>query len=199
MLDQVGCMYQPYVMGAMAGQDIAIRNSDPFMHNVHAMPKVSGNEGFNLAQVVKGQTNKKKFNNQEVLLRVQCDVHPWMFAYIGVTDNPYYAVTDKDGKFTIKDLPPGKYTLEAVHPKAGKKSQQITVGRQRESRLISPCLFPLRNKNSSAKEFPRRRGGFLRYGGVFVHIRRSVRDNTFHQQSYGCTVSRWRQRWRRCF
>ncbi|HUR47554.1 MAG TPA: carboxypeptidase regulatory-like domain-containing protein [Candidatus Saccharimonadales bacterium] len=127
VLDQVGCMYQPYVMGAMAGQDIAIRNSDPFMHNVHAMPKVSGNEGFNLAQVVKGQTNKKKFNNQEVLLRVQCDVHPWMFAYIGVTDNPYYAVTDKDGKFTIKDLPPGKYTLEAVHPKAGKKSQQITV------------------------------------------------------------------------
>src|SRR4051812_29035476 len=127
LLDQAGCLYQPYVLGAMTGQEITIRNSDTFMHNVHAMPRVSGNEAFNLAQFVKNQTNKKKFDKQEVLLRMQCDVHPWMFAFIGVTDTPYFAVTDKDGKFTIKDLPPGKYTLEAVHPKAGKKSQEITV------------------------------------------------------------------------
>src|ERR1041384_2920530 len=127
VLDQEGCLYQPYVMGLVAGQDLKIRNSDTFMHNVHAMPKVPGNEGFNFAQVAKGQTNTKKFEKPEVLLRMQCDVHQWMFAYIGVVDNPYFAVTDKDGNFTIKDLPAGKYTIEAIHPKAGKKSQEVTV------------------------------------------------------------------------
>jgi hypothetical protein len=128
LLDQAGCQYEPYVLGVLAGQNFLIRNSDPFMHNVHAMPRVTGNEGFNLAQVGQKQINKRKFERPEVLVRIQCDVHPWMFAYIGVVDNPYFGVTDKDGKFTIRDLPPGIYTVEAVHPKAGRQSQQITVG-----------------------------------------------------------------------
>ncbi|HUR45759.1 MAG TPA: carboxypeptidase regulatory-like domain-containing protein [Candidatus Saccharimonadales bacterium] len=134
-LDQSGCLYQPYVIGAMTGQRIAFINSDPFMHNVHALPKVPGNQPFNIAQVSKGQTNTKKFEHAEVLVRVQCDVHPWMFAYIGVVDHPYFAVTDKDGKFTIKNLPPGKYIVEAVHPKAGRSSQEITVGDGQNSTL----------------------------------------------------------------
>ncbi len=127
VLDQQKCMYEPYVLGAMVGQDITIRNSDELMHNVHAIPTVSGNEAFNFAQFKKDQTNTKKFAKPEVLVKFQCDVHGWMFAYIGVCENPYFAVTDKDGNFSIKNLPPGKYTIEAVHPKAGRKSQEITV------------------------------------------------------------------------
>ena len=141
-LDQTGCLYQPYVIGAMTGQKIAFINSDPFMHNVHALPKVPGNQPFNLAQVTKGQINTKKFDQAEVLVRIQCDVHPWMFAYVGVVDNPYFAVTDKDGKFTINNLPPGKYIVEAVHPKAGRSSQEITVDYGQNSNLNFALSVP---------------------------------------------------------
>lgn len=130
VLDQVGCIYEPYVMGAVTGQKIKIKNSDPFLHNIHATPKpTSGNKEFNFAQPVKGQVTEKSFDNPEVLVRVKCDVHNWMFAYVGVVDHPYFAVTDKDGNFTIKNVPPGKYTVEAVHLKAAPtgKTQEVQV------------------------------------------------------------------------
>jgi plastocyanin len=125
VLDQKGCLYEPYVLGVQAGQEFTIKNSDSFMHNIHALPQA--NDGFNFAQPLANMKTKKKFDKPEVLVKFQCDVHPWMFAYVGVVDNPYFAVTDKDGKFTIKNLPPGTYTIEAVHPKAGRKSQEIKV------------------------------------------------------------------------
>jgi hypothetical protein len=131
LLDQVNCIYEPYVMGVVTGQKINIKNSDPFMHNVHATPKPGGNAEFNFAQPVKGQVNPKTFEKPEVLVRIKCDVHNWMFAYVGVVDHPYFAVTDKDGNFTIKNVPPGKYTVEAIHLKAapaGKgKTQEVQV------------------------------------------------------------------------
>jgi len=117
MLDQVGCMYEPYVMGVVANQKFKIRNSDPEMHNVHATPKNNAKEEFNFGQVVKGQVNEKSFSTPEVLVRMKCDVHAWMFAYVGVCDHPYFAVTDKDGNFKISGLPDGKYTIEAFHQK----------------------------------------------------------------------------------
>jgi hypothetical protein len=126
VLDQVNCQYEPYVMGVVAGQKLAIKNSDPLMHNVHATPKI--NPEFNFAQVTKGQVNEKAFDKPEVLVRMMCNVHPWMFAYIGVLDHPYFSVTDKDGSFKISNLPAGKYTVEALHLKAGAKTQEITVG-----------------------------------------------------------------------
>lgn len=125
VLDQNGCMYHPYVFGAVVGQKIIIRNSDPLLHNVHGTPKV--NKEFNFAQPVKGQENAVTFDKPEVFVRIKCDVHSWMFTYAGVCEHPYFAVTDKDGNFTIKNLPPGKYTLEAIHLKAGAKTQPITV------------------------------------------------------------------------
>jgi plastocyanin len=105
MIDQVGCMYEPYVIGAVAGQDVAFKNSDSVLHNVHATPKI--NKEFNFAEPLKGQVISKKFEQPEVMVRVKCDVHPWMFSYVGVTDHPYFAVTDKDGNFTIKNVPAG--------------------------------------------------------------------------------------------
>ena len=125
LLDQVGCFYEPYVMGVMVDQKIRIRNSDPVLHNVHATP--TSNTEFNFAQPVQGQVNEKSFSKPEVLVRMKCDVHPWMFAYVGVVSHPYFAVTDAEGRFEINDVPDGDYLLEAVHPKAGRRTVPIKV------------------------------------------------------------------------
>ncbi len=131
-LDQKGCNYHPYVMGMMVGQTLKIKNSDPLLHNVHALPTVDGNMEFNLAQPTQGQVDEKTFAKKEILVKIKCDVHYWMFTYVGVMDNPYYAVTDADGNFKISNLPPGDYTLTAYHLKTAKNtlgvSQDIKVG-----------------------------------------------------------------------
>lgn len=132
VIDQVGCEYAPYVAGAQAGQVVRVLNSDPLLHNVHPTPTVAGNKEMNRAQLPKGPALDHTFPNQEVFVRFKCDVHPWMFAYVGVVDHPYFAVTGADGSFTIKNVPPGKYTVEAVHRKShptGKGvSKEVNVG-----------------------------------------------------------------------
>ena len=125
VLDQIKCEYSPYVMGVQTGQKFKILNSDPTLHNVHAMPKI--NKEFNVGQPVKGMVTERSFDKPEVFVRFKCDVHPWMFAYMGVLDHPYFAVTDKDGNFKITGVPAGKYVLEAIHLKAGSKTQDITL------------------------------------------------------------------------
>jgi plastocyanin len=115
VLDQKGCEYVPYVLGVRAGQTVAIRNSDPTLHNVHATPKL--NKEFNFAQPVQGMVTEKVFDKPEVPVRFKCDVHGWMFAYVGVFDHPFFAVTDSKGNFKISGVPNGKYTLVAYHRK----------------------------------------------------------------------------------
>jgi len=127
LIDQVNCLYEPYVIGASVGQTVQIRNSDPLMHNVNFAASKSGNDVFNFAQATKGQVNEKAFKKAEIFVKLQCNVHPWMFGYIGVAESPYWAVTDKDGKFSIKGLPDGKYTLAFAHLKAGEVTQTIEV------------------------------------------------------------------------
>jgi plastocyanin len=135
-INQTGCMYYPYVSGAMLGQTVGFKNSDTFLHNVHAMPKVEGNSEFNVAEVSQGDVNDAKFKENitkpEVLVKIECDVHPWMFCYVGVRPDPFFAVTDKDGQFKISNVPPGKYTLTAYHLKTHGASpgvsQEVTVG-----------------------------------------------------------------------
>lgn len=124
-LDQHGCMYTPKVLGVMAGQPIEIINSDDTLHNVHALPKNSPQ--FNLGMPLKGMKIKKSFAKSEVMIKVKCDVHPWMASYIGVLDHPFYAVTGEDGSFEIKDLPAGTYVIEAWHEKFGVQTQNITI------------------------------------------------------------------------
>jgi hypothetical protein len=134
-LDQVGCNYNPYVFGVMVGQPVRIKNSDPLMHNIHALPKVDGNSEFNFAETSAGDANETKWLESikvpEVMVKMKCDVHQWMFAYAGVAANPFYAVTDADGNFKIPNVPAGSYTLTAYHLKAhGAKpgeTQEITV------------------------------------------------------------------------
>lgn len=127
VLDQVGCVYVPYVGGAQAGQTIEVRNSDPLLHNVHPTPAVAGNKEANKAHLPKAQPLLFRWNNPEVFLRFKCDVHPWMFSYIGLVNHPYFAVTDANGNFTIQNVPPGKYTVELYHRKSGKITKEIIV------------------------------------------------------------------------
>ncbi|MGV3757906.1 MAG: hypothetical protein ACO1QS_21195 [Verrucomicrobiota bacterium] len=127
VLDQVGCVYVPYVVGAQTGQKIEVRNSDPLLHNVHPTPAVAGNKEVNKAQLAKSPPLMFSWDKPEVFLRFKCDVHPWMFSYVGLVDHPFFAVTGKDGTFKLANLPDGKYTVEAYHRKGGKVTKDIEV------------------------------------------------------------------------
>jgi plastocyanin len=122
VLDQKGCEYTPYVFAVQTDQKITAKNSDPVMHNVHAVPAIAGNTEKNQAQAPGGPDLTFTFPKPETFLKFECNVHPWMFSYACVIDHPYFAVTDKDGKFTIKNVPDGKYTIQALHRKAAPAS-----------------------------------------------------------------------------
>src|SRR5689334_19471916 len=125
-IDQKECRYHPHVFGMRVGQPLQIINSDPTLHNIHAIPKA--NTEFNNGQPIQGMKMNHTFTAKEVMVPFKCDVHGWMNAYVGVLDHPFFAVTDDEGKFDIKGLPPGTYTIEAWHEKAGTVTQSVTVG-----------------------------------------------------------------------
>jgi plastocyanin len=127
-LDQKGCEYTPQIFAVQTGQKIVVKNSDPVLHNVHSVPSAtSGNSEQNTAQMPGSPDLTCTLAKPEMFMKFKCDVHPWMFAWVSVFDNPYFAVTDKEGHFKIANVPPGKYTLEAAHRKAGTTSQEIEV------------------------------------------------------------------------
>jgi len=124
-LSQTGCMYSPHVFGVRVGQTVEIRNGDPTAHNVHFVPK--RNPEFNKSQPKQGLVDALKFKRAEVGVYVKCDVHPWMSAYAGVFEHPFFAVSGKDGTFEITGLPPGKYVVATWHEKFGKETQEVTI------------------------------------------------------------------------
>ncbi len=130
VLDQVGCEFEPSVLGLMAGQKLKIRNSDPLRHNVHALPQERDNLAFNWMVDPRSMT-ENIFVTNEIPVRLRCDLHPWMIAYVCVTEHPFFAVTDRDGNYAITNVPPGDYVLAAYHPKAHGshtgETQPITV------------------------------------------------------------------------
>ena len=123
--NQLGCVYTPKVFGIQVGQPLEITNSDDTLHNVHSLAK--NNKQFNLGMPIKGMKIKKKFESPEVMIKIKCDVHPWMGASVGVLDHPFYSVTGDDGSFTIKDLPAGTYVVEAWHEKFGAQTADVTI------------------------------------------------------------------------
>ena len=124
-LDQKGCFYTPRVVGVRVGQPLELLNSDPTLHNVHALPMV--NQEFNHSLPKQNASISKTFTVPEVMVRFKCDVHSWMAAFVGVMAHPYFAVTKPNGEFSLPGLPPGTYTLEAWHEKLGTKTMQVTV------------------------------------------------------------------------
>jgi len=125
-IDQMNCRYHPHVFGMRVNQPLTIINSDPTLHNIHALPKA--NKEFNNGQPIQGMKMTHTFDTKEVMVPFKCDVHGWMNAYVGVLDHPYFAVTGKDGKFDLKTVPPGTYTIEAWHEKLGTMTQSVTLG-----------------------------------------------------------------------
>jgi plastocyanin len=125
VIDQSGCLYHPRVLGVLTGQPIEIRNSDAVLHNIKAVPKK--NRGFNISQPTQGMKSTRSFPTAEAAIPFECNVHGWMHAKVFVMDNPYFAVSDENGAFSIKGLPPGTYTLEAWHERFGTKTATVTV------------------------------------------------------------------------
>jgi plastocyanin len=125
VLEQKGCQYHPHVIGVMAGQTVDIKNADPTTHNIHPTPK--DNREWNESQPPSSPDIQKTFAREEVMLPVKCNQHPWMKMYVNVVKSPFFAVTDKSGKYEIKGLPPGDYTLAFVHEKLGEQDQKVTV------------------------------------------------------------------------
>jgi plastocyanin len=127
VLDQKGCLYTPTILAIQTGQKLIVKNSDPCPHNVHATPAVPGNPESNQVQAPGAADLTYTFAQPEMFLRFKCDVHPWMFTWVSVFDHPYFAVSGADGKFVIKNVPPGKYTVEAAHRKLGTQTQDVEV------------------------------------------------------------------------
>ena len=125
VLDQKGCQYHPHVLGVMTGQTVKINNDDPTTHNIHPTPK--DNREWNESQPPSAPALEKTFAREEIMLPVKCNQHPWMKMYVNVVKSPFFAVTDKSGKYEIKGLPPGDYTLAFVHEKLGEQDQKVTV------------------------------------------------------------------------
>jgi plastocyanin len=124
VIDQVGCVYTPHVSGVQVGQTVTFRNSDGLLHNIRAQPTV--NRPFNISQPTNMDT-PRTFQAREVMIPLECNVHNWMRAYIGVMDHPYFAVSSADGTFRIPNLPAGTYTVEVWHERYGTQTQQVSL------------------------------------------------------------------------
>lgn len=126
VLDQRNCFYEPRVFGIQAGQPLKILNSDRTFHNVHA--SAQKNASFNLAMSAVMKVRERSFDHPEVMIPIRCNVHPWMIAYAGVLDHPFYDVTDGQGTYSLGAVPAGEYLIEAWHERLGTLSQTIKLG-----------------------------------------------------------------------
>ena len=130
VIEQKGRTYRPHALTMQANQKIQIVNSDPTSHNIHPMPL--NNREWNKSQPFGQPPIEATFAREEIAIPVNCNEHPWMHAYIAVSKHPFFVVTGKDGRFDLKNLPPGEYTISAWHEKFGTVEQKITVGPKEE-------------------------------------------------------------------
>ncbi len=144
VLDQNGCMYVPHIVGIQVGQLLKILNSDGILHNIHCMPEE--NDEFNISMPKQLKEMVKEFEFEEVMMPVKCDVHPWMTAYIGVLEHPFYCVTGEKGTFQLNSLPPGEYVIEAWHEVFGTRTQTVKVGAGETKTIDFTFIPPSRSK-----------------------------------------------------
>jgi hypothetical protein len=124
-IDQNGCWFHPRVFGIQMGQVLKVVNSDPVTHNIHPMAQV--NREWNHSQGADDPPLARKFTKPEIMIAVKCNIHSWMHAFIGVLGHPYFAVSQDDGTFEIKNLPPGTYTIAVWTETLGTQERQLTV------------------------------------------------------------------------
>jgi hypothetical protein len=124
-IDQHGCIYSPRVVGLRVGQTLQVRNSDDLLHNVHSL-SARGNS-INVGQPLAGMVNQFRPKDEETMLRLSCDLHSWMTAYIGIVNHPYFVVTGKNGMFEIANAPAGRHTIRAWHELYGELKQTVLV------------------------------------------------------------------------
>jgi len=127
LLENVHCMFVPRVTGVMVGQMIKVTTADPILHNTHLQDASTNATIFNVAMPFKGFSVTKPLPDHPEMINIKCDVHDWMHAWLRELDHPYFATTDATGHFTLKDVPPGNYTLVAWHETAGEKSAPVVV------------------------------------------------------------------------
>ena len=125
LMDQVACTFVPHMVGVRVGQPLRVLSSDDLLHNVHGLTFL--NKEFNVGLPTAGMEVVRSFGRPEVMFLIKCDVHPWMRSWVGVMDHPYFAVTNELGSYVIRELPPGKYTVEAWHEKYVPLPLQIEV------------------------------------------------------------------------
>jgi plastocyanin len=123
-LDNLGCRFVPHVLAASVGQFVVFKNSDPILHTAHAL-FTSGQPQFNVG-LYPGKVSRKPLVTPGVV-KIICEVHPWMSAYIVVTDHPYYSVTDIYGEYLISDIPAGSYRLKVWHETLGSEEKPVEV------------------------------------------------------------------------
>ena len=124
VFEQKGCTYNPRILGIRARQTLRLINSDPTTHNIHPVPQ--NNREWNMSQPPGSPPIEQTFAREEII-PVKCNVHPWMKGYIAVFKHPYFAITNKDGTFELKNIPRGEYTIEAWHEKYGVMAQKVTL------------------------------------------------------------------------
>ncbi len=124
-IDQRGCMYEPHVQGLMVGQKLSVTNTDPVLHNVLMLPRQ--NIPLNKSQPIGSTPIETSFDRPELAMKVLCNIHPWMCAYVFAFSHPYFDVTSKKGTFELRNLPPGTYTIEAWQEKYGTQDQSVTL------------------------------------------------------------------------
>lgn len=125
ILDQNGCMYDPRVVALMTDQPLWVENHDQTEHEVHVVAK--HNPQWSTTQPAGSPPYKVSFKNPETAIPILCKVHPWMRAYAFVFNNPYFAVTSKNGTFDLKNLPPGTYTIETWQENYGVQDRRVTL------------------------------------------------------------------------
>lgn len=134
VIDQKGCWFGPRVLGIQVGQTLKVTNSDPVTHNIHPLAQV--NREWNQSQEPGAEALTRKFTQPEVMIRVKCNIHGWMHAWVGVVAHPYFAVTGADGTFTLRNVPPGNYVIETWQEELGKQEQSITLAPSGKGELV---------------------------------------------------------------
>jgi plastocyanin len=122
--DQQGCIYVPHVAAVRTGQKVLFENSDPTSHNVRV---TSRHQSMNRTQPAGGAPIEMRFEREEPPVRIACDIHPWMRAWLGVFGHPFFAVTGADGSFAIEALPPGEYELHCWHETLGTRKASLRL------------------------------------------------------------------------